>query len=373
LGTGVNKSDEGIGVGLEYNCNDNLNTSFYDFVVVGKGVSEFQGGFTSGGSESAGNSFTNTTNPNFFHFFNGGEPLTYFFSSMDPNPSTLNLTLNSIAPATATNPHQCAPNLLTDPNDPNDVKFTKNKLSFDSLNNVLDQLIDGASSTNLITEIDETTTSDATALKTNLLQNSPYLSNEAIKIFANRTDIYSNQDVYDVIVQNPEEARRLGTFLLEKEIPFTDAMMTDLSTATLTVSSVRGQQEAEQHLYYKEMINAANAILFDLKANNPIEKFAKVNQWITSKENQLPFYGLIELQIREGNYTAAQSMINTVPLDYDLSVGQQLEYDNFVLLKSHQMDVYGNGATWAALSTEQEDDLIAISNQSELSIGLNEY
>jgi hypothetical protein len=48
-GTGVNKSDEGIGVGLEYNCNDNLNTSFYYFVVVGKGVSEFQGGFTSGG------------------------------------------------------------------------------------------------------------------------------------------------------------------------------------------------------------------------------------------------------------------------------------------------------------------------------------
>lgn len=90
-----------------------------------------------------------------------------------------------------------------------------------------------------------------------------------------------------------------------------------------------------------------------------------MNQWITSKENQLPFYGLIELQIREGNYTAAQSMINTVPIDHNLSVAQKLEYDNFVLLKSHQMDVYGNGNTWAALSTNQEDDLVAIADNNE--------
>jgi len=293
LSNGDNTGNGQFNLGLKYDCNTNQGVRQFDFAVPNQpellveGISKRQGL----PDEPTGNTFSQFLPSNDgSNFFNEGVYIDeyYFFGNSNiQNPSS---DAVGITPISLIQESQCLSNLesggvvIINPLPPVVVdgfgsEVDIKRLQLNDLKDEIETLVDKGNTEQLISEINSALAFNADILLNELNELSPYISLEGLKAFANRTDIYSNGQIQNIIELNPDQIRsNLLSFLIEKEIPFSEEQITQLENLQGQVTELTTKLNQRGSLE-KEINQTIRFVLQNISQANDTYSKSRIEEW----------------------------------------------------------------------------------------------
>lgn len=346
-----NRSDNNIGInpfhGLQYYCNYNENTGFgyFDFVVRGdgqgqnQGIRLYQGGNSIGGiGGAAGNIFSHRdaiiNESDFYQFTDEVGSVVYYQYAPggvpDPAQECVDYSGN-ITPVDTPddNEFSCKLNYGTSPL----RMFTNGELEvfeqeFESLAaaksitvNNLNSLIDAGNTFQLLNNVDNTNSNASEELKYQLLNSSPFLSDEVIKEASNKTWVLNNFTVMQLFFANPDAARKktLVEYLATKDDPMATWMI-DAIKENATAASARTSLESTIAAYNSRQNEIVTRVVASILMDTLPVDSTLFTKWANKLNSPSGDYMLVENLLYNGQTTAANNILNQVPEKYNLSV-----------------------------------------------------
>lgn len=225
------------------------------------------------------------------------------------------------------------------------------------------QLIDNGNTDSLITVIGLQFSADATALRDDLLAQSPYLSEEAIRSAA-ETGILSDGMLLEVCLANPE-ATMNEDFLnyLQYEIPNPlPQSMIELIIANWEADNPRTLLEGQIAQYAQlKMIWSNHLEHFYL--TDSIDHFDSLDALFASKKNILGDYRRIELRMERGLFDDAYTIYEDIQNKYELQEFEELEYTNYGAYLSFRKELHNADGIYPTLNNNQKNTLRMIRDE----------
>ena len=360
--------------GLKYFCNIN-HKNHSDFAVPDQGlwpesgISTLQGGFT----QPTGNTFSFAAPlGDDSDFLNEMFDLDYFYYNQAFAQTPLDYTESTIDLIGISTENQCTSNydekgLVAFPDI---VRFTNqfgdHKLLYDSLDEVRNTLIDGGNTLSLTNMIASLLTTDGVQLKFDLLNISPYLSKAALEATAQRTDILSHTDIYDVLIANPDESRRepLIQYLENSVNPLPAPMIDALRNLPFTVTG-RTILEHNWAYHYEQVSEATDFIIKHYLADSLDFQIDSIDYWLEQKGTFASELQRVDLWLAGGNTAEADQLLSAVPQNYMLSSKQATEFAYFKDLKTLQVTMFSQGESILDFDSTEVVELERIADESE--------
>lgn len=113
--------------------------------------------------------------------------------------------------------------------------FYNNLIDYENVKALYDDLVDGGDTEDELQDIQDAQPDDMWALRSQLLGDSPHLSMEVLKETADRTDVFTESALFDILAANPDELKKeeLTAYLEEKEGPLPEYMIEILRMPSL--------------------------------------------------------------------------------------------------------------------------------------------
>lgn len=370
--------------GLQFQCNDNL-ANTRDHLALGilwdgpgspyYGVKAVNGSATnpSGNKFSAvsgalvGEHYSNQSTNGIQYFYYDGasdeEPLDYIgdFSKIpvvDPNvcPSQL-----SEFPYISYSGSGIAP-YKTDFNTASASLATK-KAAYATL-------LNGGNTSALIAAIAGMTTSNASSIRTNLLNASPYLTDAVVRAALDKSNsIFPNSWGYELVMENIEVAynSEFIDFLSTKTNPMPSWMIEDIEDAvaagTSTDMLLKKSELAELE---KVKSYAANQILLAFKNDTTGLEIDSLRYWVAQKNDLMVQSRIIDSYLHEGDYSTATTKLSALESSissYPTHV--QAELTDYVSYKEKMVDLLSAGSPLDSLSETDYSFVEYHANESE--------
>jgi hypothetical protein len=324
--------------GLKYHCNFNEN-NYVDFYVQKDDPSGIQSGQGST-TNSAGNTFSNNAT---HHFYNGGTNLIdyyYGYNCSDCNPDVSKLYRVTKHATYQNNPctsHYSssainAISLSTTQKAERELLYAEALTNYTGVKNLYDNLKDGGSTESTLIDIQSAQPQEMWELRSKLLGDSPHLSEDVLKQVANKTDVFTEAAIFDILAANPDELKNeeLLKYLEEKDNPLPDYMIEILrQVATgITYKSVLQQELAK---YDQIKILAANDMIRSILTDSIID-YVQLRNWLDNKGGIESDKQIIASYAEEGNFEYAYLMANALPTFYNLQGEELQEYLNYIQL-----------------------------------------
>ncbi len=386
---GQNRDDgaDGIIQGLQYLCNKNLNGVINDFTVVGKaknwGIRLNQGTM----SYPAGNEFVSTGLSN-SHFYNNTlDPINYYYKSGATNQTPTLFNATKVIPIAASGTNTC-PSLICNP--PCDfiiltrsdvellyLDYDNNETAYLNLLYSYNQLMDGGSTNQLLMQMQQTWSTEATAFRDELLELSPYLSQDVLREAAER-NILPDAMMLMVCLANPD-ATRGDDFInfLQYDCPNPlPQYMIDLIIASWDDATPRTTMENMLAKYNSDMAYTANKILDDLYFKSTLDLDSIDPTDTTDIQNQIIFrlnriqtitakYDLVEHYFAMGNNEDAQTLINAIPNDFTLTEEQIQAHNDYLYFNDFKNALSAVGRDLSQLDETEIQELITFAEARE--------
>ncbi len=357
--------------GLAYYCNQNSN-NYADFFVSDNrpsGIQSFQGSE----NHPAGNTFTQ--NGATWHFYNGGEHLVQYFYNQNNNAEI---------PGYPYKVHQVAITALNDENGcpshyGNDTRivltasqktdaeqtYYDNLSDYNSVKTLYDSYIDGGSTADEKLDIETAQPDDMWALRAQLLGDSPHLSFDVLKEAADKTDVFTESALFDILAANPDELRKdtLISYLENKEQPLPDYMidlLKQLAEGTTYKTALQEQMSEYKHNYTLAALDIVRSILNDTVANDTL-----LRNWLDNLGGINYDRQIIASYVNEDNFTDAFTLANMLPQLYDMDSSELTEHNYYIDLLTLYDTLYSQGRnTYQMDSTEKSlvENIAANSN-----------
>jgi hypothetical protein len=194
------------------------------------------------------------------------------------------------------------------------------------------QYVDGGDTPGLTLDIQTSFPDDALDLKEQLLAESPYLSDTAMKSAISKENVLLNAMVRDVLVANPQAAKSADILntLENKFDPMPDYMMDEI----LEGRSILGEKENLERLMAMHNTSKSNAFA------NIIRYFKNDTLMGTSKDSVMAClenynspeteYQLAFCKLNYEDSTEVIDILNNIPIDYDLTPNQSNTYEYYL-------------------------------------------
>ena len=215
--------------GLLYWCNTNAN-NYADFYVLGttqpdEGIQSKQGDDYA----VAGNTFSQIGAT--WHFYNGGDHLVgYYYNTNLPSQNPDDTKIFNVADKAVNLSNQCPSHyggnstmsaIVLNNQDKllREQQYTYNLTNYNAVKTLYDNLKDGGSTEEKVSDIETAQSQDMWPLRASLLGDSPYLSEEVLKKVADKTTVFTESAIFDILAANPDELKKedLLKYLEEKE------------------------------------------------------------------------------------------------------------------------------------------------------------
>jgi len=351
--------------GLTYICNDNTG-NYADVYVYGEeftdAIQSFQGNLTS----PAGNSFSSSAT---WNFYNGTKNMLSYYYCQSCNIEYPEL-VEFVARNTVNNTNACLPHygsalntviLNTTEKQACETAFAQATVQYNNVKTLYNNLKDGGSTAAELYDITTAQPDDMWALRTKLLGDSPHLSAEVLKEVADKTDVFAEAAIFDILAANPDELRSkvLLEYLAQKDNPLPQYMIDILSqVAEGTTYKTVLQMQLAQYSHIKA--RAANDMLRSI-LNEDILDQSQLRDWLDNLGGLSADRQIIASYMHEGNYENAFALANMLPELYPLSGEEDNEHNHFMQLLQLQQDLTNSNRGCDSLSVDELQMLDSIS------------
>ncbi len=328
-------------IGLAYYCNENDN-NWADFYVSEErpsGIQARQGD----DDHAAGNTFSASAT---WHFYNGGfDEIGYYYNENIPAQVPDDKKLYHVTDEARNNVNTCPEHytgggsiLLTSVQKTDkETDFLNNLYNYNSVEAQYEALIDGGDTPSELSDIQNATPDEMWDLRTKLLGDSPHLSLEVLMETSDRTDIFPDDVLFDILAANPDELKKdtLISYLENKENPLPDymiAILLQVAQGTTYKTVLQNQMS----LYNQYKTKAANDMVRSL-LNDSITNLTGLRNWLDNTSTLRADEQIIATYMHEGNYSDALVMANLIPETYNFSDEELTEHTNYVTLLNLQI------------------------------------
>ncbi len=204
------------------------------------------------------------------------------------------------------------------------------------VSNLLKSLTDGGSTEETVNSIEMSNSSQTMELRDELLDKSPYLSQEALMTAADKTEVLPEDILFEILAANPDELRRkeLIEYLRNKPEPLPEYMISLLEQLASGVTSKTALLN-DINYYATEKSGVVNKMLMSA-IHDTTTNFDQIRLWLGRRGDLVAKEMIVSSYLEEGNLTQALSSLNNIPSELNLS-GISLEdyndYKDLLLLK----------------------------------------
>lgn len=349
LAQGSNRNSTGSS-GLSFKCNT-MDFQNNDISVSsaslgsGIGIATSQGSGQSGNTKAAGNLFNKVDylpqfyeiESQFWNLSNIPSAVTYHHHNMNGELESLKKRIiPGYLESSYINGVTVTPNNLStwDPSAscPSQIqssgkeeKLASADVGIASTENTLNTLVDDGNTPELKQEVQSAVSNEAYDLHNELLNSSPYLSNEVLETATQKEEVLSNPLIRDVLVANPHSAKdeEVLTMIDSRNMP--DYMKEQIISGQAIIS---GKEQLEAQLHQQRMeYNATLSLIIAeyLDAEHDNYSIDNAKQYLSNAKNIDARYQLAGLYFNEGNTQALASTLNSISIDFDLNQDQSQE------------------------------------------------
>ena len=347
-----------INEGVEYRCNENTGNSI-DFYVLGNdntgsrlanGIQSFQGD----ASTAAGNTFS----VNGYHFYNGGDYRVsyYYHGQVGQVPATV----HDIDLFQAQNENDCPSNygggdirLTQQQRQQRESDFLAAYNAYETLKETYERNVDGGNTSGALDDIQRATPLDMMTLRTRLLGDSPYVSQEVLMGASDRTDVFPDGVLFEILSANPDELKQdtLISYLENKEKPMPQYMVSVLrqvaSGATAKTALLSQMTQCRQ-----QYTIAANDIIRDI-LNDSIIDNDDLRGWLANLNDMEADRDIIATYVSEGDFENALTIANALPSIYGLQDINKDENNDYIALITLYRSLHLDGRNITQLNDDE--------------------
>ena len=353
--------------GLCYKCNKFLKDDFtepnvFDFVITydgqysnTTGIAKNQGIYLSGTSFApAGNMFQPSPASSHYDFYNEGNPIDYYYHytslysyRLIPDPNNIYGTVTSISVNEQFNESSCPSTISGGGSEENFSLLMEAQNQADSIEGVLNTLVDGGSTVLLTFDVITSTPPEALQTRNELLAGSPYLSDTVMKTSITKEDVLDNTMIRDVLVANPHAAKsdEIINMLENRVNPMPDYLMEQILVGEDTVSA-KEILEAKKAWWDGEEKKAYTRLLNNFKGDSVTPANEDSLNWLFSYRNTLSSqYDKVGWLHANGEFGQADSLLEDIPGLFSFTPSQNETHnaylDFYTLSKQIRSDTIG--------------------------------
>lgn len=247
--------------------------------------------------------------------------------------------------------------------------YTASETAYLNLLYTYNQLMDGGSTNALLTQIQQSWSTDAVILRDELLAVSPYLSQEVLRETANN-GILPHAMLLTVLMANPDATKDEDfIYFLQNQIP--DPLpqyMIDLIVSSWDEGTARTSMENLLAGFSADMANTSNRILTDLYMKNGLDRDTlptdttnyqvQINYWLNRIQTLSAKYDLIENYLRDQEFAMAETILNSIPVNFNLSDRQLEEYTDYQFFYNFRKELIEGENDLSSLDASHLETLI---------------
>jgi len=220
-----------------------------------------------------------------------------------------------------------------------ETEFAEKLADYTNIEILYSSLVDGGSTSAELSDIESATADEMWVLRNKLLGDSPHLSQEVLMAMSDRTDVFPDAVLLEILSANPEELRKeeLISYLEDKENPLPEYMI-DILMQVANGSSYKSVLQNQMAMYHHGYVNAAQDIIRSLQ-HDRITDFVQLRYWLDNIGGYEMDKQIIFTYMEEGDYTSVQSLLNTMPSIYELEGDQLLAYNDYHTMVTLQVQL----------------------------------
>jgi len=375
---GENRNSINPAQGLVLKCNNYINTQFDETIIwdglklpKGEGIAGDQGTPSLAIDDMAGNIFHyETTSTDFDDLNNEANHFDYYYStnSYDPNVEPEDYTSFTVQPLGQPTTLEwsfeeaCESGINTGGGGIEEERseMSSAQTGIETSEALLTDLVDGGDTEILKTEVENSTPPEAVEVYTELLSESPNLSETVIESTIEQETVLPNAMVRDVMVANPHSAKSF--VLIDKLDDRFDPMPDYMKAQILAGRSIQTmKQELESQLagFKIRKTKAMNAIVRYFNEELGDQQAASDSIMVLYQEdNSLKSsYLLAWLYFSRGEYESGEEMLDNIPGQFLLGEADQQKHSNMLNIYTILSDLYSNGNPVDSLSESQVNEL----------------
>ena len=334
--------------GVEYRCNNNMNNAV-DFIVTDSEqlwdakIRDLQGN----SDIASGNTFSQDPCTQ-WHFKNEGEEVVTIWCYLgDPLqvPDEELITYYFVQIPTTAAENTCPDHyggggnieLTAGERQQKELEYTQNLNDYNAVLSLYESFKDGGNTPAELTDIQTAQPDDMWALRAQLLGDSPHLSQEVLMETSDRTDVFPDDVLFDILAANPDELKEdtLISYLENKEDPLPGYMidiLRQLAISNTTYKTILKEQLAE---YHAGKTQAAQDIIRSILCDTVVD-INDYRNWLDNLGSLGADKQIIASYLSEGDTTSAMSLMNMLSTLYNLQ-GDELDdfndYKNLVQMQ----------------------------------------
>ncbi|MFT4666690.1 MAG: hypothetical protein ACI9VN_002292 [Patescibacteria group bacterium] len=228
--------------------------------------------------------------------------------------------------------------------------------------------IDNGSTTNLVSTIEDWQ-GTGSALKTDLLSFSPHLSTSALIATLSRSDILNNDDLFDILIQNPDELRK--GFVAEYTGPntstspaifFPAGSLAALEVAAQQDFTVRSETEALISGRKAAMTGIADKVIRSIMADYANFDADLYRDWLSKKQSFESELAIIESVVGGTTPSKAIILLDDLEQNENLNNVDQQVFDAFRDIIEIELLLMTGNKTWYDLDSTEINELELIAD-----------
>jgi hypothetical protein len=202
-------------------------------------------------------------------------------------------------------------------------------------------------------------------LRAELLGNSPHLSEEVLKSVADKTNVFTEAIIFDILAANPDELKKevLIKYLEEKDNPLPEYMIDILRQVAsgITYKTVLLQEMAAYNL---EKSQLANDMIRSLLNEAELD-VVQLRNWLDNLGGIESDKQIISTYIHENDYISAFSLANILPQLYNLQGNHLVEFNHYLDILQLKQTLYNENRSIENLTQTENAILTDIAENSE--------
>jgi hypothetical protein len=196
--------------------------------------------------------------------------------------------------------------------------YAQNLSDYNGVKALFDDLKDGGNTNAELLDIQTAQPDDMWTLRAQLLGDSPHLSREVLMETADKTDVFPESAIFDIMAANPDELRKdtLISYLENKSEPL-PAYMIETLRQLADGSTYKTVLLNQMSAYYSGKVKAAQDITRSILSDS-ITNLNDLRNWLDNIGGLVADKQIISTYLQEGDTSNALTLLNMLPALYDL-------------------------------------------------------